>query len=495
MLKKKSLKMFRFLHSFYSKLSLLFLLLILLLGTGSLIIAFNAAEHLFDEVEQALNREYAASMAVELQPFVRDGIDEEQIKGAIHYMMVLNPMVEIYLLDNNGSILAFFTGPGDKVIRTQVDLAPVKKFILSDGFHTINGDDPRTENQKKPFSAAPMRIGNHQGYIYIILRGQSYDKSHEMIRSSYYVKTGLTTFILAFMATLIAGLSLFSLLTRRLRKLGTAVKTYEPGKWNGPVEIGGSDELSVLGETFNEMALSINSGITKLHQAEKQRRDLIANISHDLRSPLTSIRGNLETILLKDDSLTGEERKQYLETILKNVSGFQKLVEELFELARLESKEIQLKTEPFQIGELAQDVLLKLKPLAQKARIDLSMENPESLRSVNGDIAMMERVLTNILENALAHTEAEGSIHISFNTDSTSLFISISDTGEGISSEDISHIFERFYRADKSRDRRIQSTGLGLAIAREIVELHGGSIDVSSRLGEGSTFTIKLRSL
>jgi len=487
---RKSLDMINLFHSFYSKLSLIFLLLILLLGTGSLIIAFNAAEHLFDEVEQALNREYAASMAVELQPFVRDGINEEQIKGAIHYMMVLNPMVEIYLLDNMGSILAFFTGPGDKVIRESVDLSPVKEFILSDGFQTIRGDDPRTENQKKPFSAAPMRIGNHQGYIYIILRGQSYDKSHEMIRSSYYLKTGLITFILAFLATLLAGLSLFSLLTRRLRNLGSAVKAYEPGNWNGPVEIGGSDELSVLGETFNEMALSINSGIKNLHEAEKQRRDLIANISHDLRSPLTSIRGNLETILLKDDTLTGDERKQYLETILKNVSGFQKLVEELFELARLESREIKLKPERFQIAELAQDVLQKLKPMAEKSQINLSMENPGHLPVINGDIAMMERVLTNILENALAHTEAGGTVYVSFNKDSSSLYISISDTGEGISAEDISHIFERFYRADKSRDRRTQSTGLGLAIAREIVELHEGSINVSSRPGEGSTFTV-----
>ncbi len=337
-------------HSFYSKLSLIFLLLILMLGAGSLVIAFNAADHLFDEVEQTLNREYASSMAVELQPMVKEGINEEQIKETINYMMVLNPMVEIYLLDRNGEVLAYFTGPGDKVIRHKVDLKPVKEFIMSGGKLAINGDDPRTENEKKPFSAAPMRIGNQQGYIYIILRGQSYDKSHQMIRSSYYLKTGLITFILAFLATLIAGLSLFSLLTRRLRILGSAVKAYEPEKENRPVQIGGCDELSLLAETFNDMAISINRGINELHNAEQQRSDLIANISHDLRSPLTSIRGHLETILLKEETLTNEVKREYLEISLKNVSSFQNLVEELFELARLEGKVIQPASESFQIA-------------------------------------------------------------------------------------------------------------------------------------------------
>lgn len=479
-------------HSFYGKLSLIFLLLILLLGTGSLVIAFNAADHLFDEVEQALNREYASSMAVELQPMVKEGINEEQIKETINYMMVLNPMVEIYLLDRNGAVLAYFTGPGDKVLRHKVDLAPVKEFIMSGGKLAINGDDPRTESEKKPFSAAPMRIGNQQGYIYIILRGQSYDKSHQMIRSSYYLKTGLTTFILAFLATVIAGLSLFSLLTRRLRILGSAVKAYEPEKMNKPVQIGGSDELSILAETFNDMAISINRGIDQLHNAEQQRSDLIANISHDLRSPLTSIRGHLETILLKEDTLSKEVKREYLEISLKNVSSFQNLVEELFELARLEGKVIKPKSESFQIAELSQDVLLKLKPLAEKKQINLSMEPPETLPIVTGDIAMIERVLTNILENALAHTFAKGSVLLSLNCDTESVHVSISDTGVGISPEDIPHIFERFYRADKSRDRRTPGTGLGLAIAKEIVQLHNGKIEVFSTEGAGTLFRITL---
>jgi signal transduction histidine kinase len=478
-------------RSFYSKLSLIFLFLILLLGSGSLYIAFNAAGHLFDEVEQLLNREYAASIALELQPIVEEGFSLSEVKGAIHYMMVLNPMVEIYLINGSGNILAFFTSPGDVLLRDSINLIPLKSFILSDGKNPILGDDPRTADKVKPFSAAPLKMGSDSGYVYVILRGQSYDRSLEMLRSSYYLQSGLSTFFFAVIATLIAGLSLFSLLTRRLRRLESAVSAFEKGNYKYRVQIKGRDELATLARAFNDMASSIDSGVEKLHEAEQQRSDLIANISHDLRSPLTSIRGLMETMLLKDKNLSDEEKREFLEISLRNISSFQKLVEELFELAKLESREIKLKTETFHLAELAQDVLLKLKPLAQKSHIDLTIHHEEGLPVINGDIAMIERVLTNILENAISHTPESGAVEISFSKEENSLQLKIHDTGLGISEEDLPHIFERFYRADKSRDRRIPGTGLGLAIAREIINLHKGKISAESSVGKGSTFYIE----
>ena len=479
-------------HSFYSKLSLIFLLLILLLAAASLFITFNAAGHLFDEVEQILNREYAASLAVELQPFVRETIEEEKIKEAIHYIMVLNPMVEIYLIDDRGNVLAYFTGPDDMVLRHVIDMAPVRKFIFSGGNESVKGDDPRTENEVKPFSAAPMRIINRQGYVYVILRGQSFDQSLDMVRNSYYLKTGFITFLLAFLATIIAGLSLFALLTRRLRRLGAAVKAFKPGEYHEKVLIGGNDELAILGKTFNDMADSVVNGVQKLHEAEKQRSNLIANISHDLRSPLTSIRGHLETIIVKDDKLSREKRREYLETSLKNVSNFQKLVEELFELAKLESRDILLQSEPFQMAELAQDVILKLKPQSDNLLIKIHLHHEENLPPVKGDLPMIERVLTNIMENALSFTPRGGSIDLWIKEEEKNLIIEIKDTGAGIEKDDLPHIFERFYRADKSRDRRSPGTGLGLAIAKEIILLHKGLIEAFSPEEGGALFIISL---
>lgn len=470
-------------RSFYSRLSLLFLLLILVLGGTTLVIAFNSSGHLFDNVEQELNRQYAASLAVELQPYVTDEIDETKIKETIHYLMVVNPSVEIYLISRHGNVLAYFTGPGDMVKRHKVDMEPVLKFIYSNSRQTVLGIDPRSEEGVKPFSAAPMKIAGDQGYIYVILRGRDFDRSLEMIRNSYYLRTGFFTLLLVFIATFILGLMLFSLLTRRLRRLGEAVKSFETGDYSQRVTVSGTDEIAALGRTFNDMAQSVENSI-------QQRNDLIANISHDLRSPLTSIRGHLETVLLKDDRLTREERREYLEASLKSVSAFQTLVEQLFELSRLENREYKGHFETFFPAELAQDVMFKLKARAEAKGIDLSIQHSERNSPYEGDIALMERALTNLLENALNYSNQGDRVILSLAEEEGELTIRVEDTGEGIPEEDLPRIFERFYRADKSRDRRLPGTGLGLAIVKEIVELHNGSVSVESREGEGTAFTL-----
>ncbi len=482
------MKLFR---SFYARISLLFLVLILLFGSASLITAFNSSRHLFDEVEQLLNREYAASIALELAPILKDGYSEESIKDAIHYMMVLNPMVEIYLLNREGQILSYFTHPNEKIIRDTIETKALDRFIASDGFEIIQGDDPRTADEKKPFSAAPLVMGNQSGYVYVILRGQSYDRSLEMAGANYYIRTGFYTFLAALFITILLGLLLFSLVTRRLRQLSRGVKAFENGNLDYRIAIRGKDELSELGHTFNEMAGTIQKGMEDLKQAEKERTDLMANISHDLRSPLTSIRGHLETLFLKEKELSEPERKKFLEIILKNVSSFQKLVEELFDLARLESRQFNLTMETFSLAELVQDVVMKMQPLSQKKKISMEF-TPEGLTPVSGDIALLERVITNILQNALSYTPEGGIIRLKLQKNPDGILFTIQDTGPGIPEKDLPHVFERFYRADKSRTRSLSGTGLGLAIAREIVQRHKGSLSAENAPDGGARISMIL---
>jgi signal transduction histidine kinase len=482
----------RLFRSFYARLSVIFFLLIFALGAGSLVIAFNAAGHLFDEVEQLLNSEYSSSIAGELQPLVAGGFSQEGIKDAIHYMMVLNPMVEIYLVGEKGDILAYFLHPEETLRRWSIDLAPVKEFLAREGRVPVLGDDPRTGAQRKPFSVAPLRMGGQEGYVYVILRGQSYDRSLRSLRSSYYLRTGLSTFLFALLATLLVGLSLFFLLTRRLRQLSLAVRAFEHGDLARRLDARGADELGALGRAFNDMAASIAAGVEKLKLAERQRSDLIANISHDLRSPLTAIRGHLETLLLKGYKLSEEEGRRFLDTTLKSVAGFQKLVEELFELAKLEARQAGPDREMFQLAELAQDVVLKLKPRADEAGTTLVLDQPGRLPLISADIGMIERLLTNLIENALSHTPDGGRVEVSLDSRDRTMHITVTDSGDGVDEADLPHIFERFYRADKSRGRGVPGSGLGLAIAREIVELHGGSITADSPPGSGAVFRVAL---
>lgn len=485
-------------HSFYARLSTIFLLLILALGGGFIAIAFGSAWRLFDDVEQLLNREYARSIAAELQPLVaegvaHEGVAQERIGEAIHYMMVLNPRVEIYLLDGRGRILAYFAGPAQKVVRDRVDLRPIEAFISSGGERgLILGDDPRSGGRGKPFSAAPLRIGEEPGYVYIILGGERYDASLRVIRESYLLRTGLAAFLLALLAALAVGLALFFLLTRRLRGLAEAVQAFRRGELSRRVEVRGQDELADLSRSFNDMAAAIEAGVEKLRQAERLRRELVGNISHDLRSPLTSIQGYLETALLKDAQLAPGERRRFLSISLRNTASLQRLVEALLELARLEAKQVRPKNEPLQIAELVQDVVLKLKPEADRAFVALAADFPPGLPMVCGDVGMIERVLTNLIENALRYTPAGGSVLVALAPEGEAVRVAVADTGVGIGPEDLPRIFDRFYRADKSRGRATGGAGLGLAIARQIVELHGSILEAESRTNEGARFHFRL---
>jgi signal transduction histidine kinase len=463
-------------RTFYARLSTIFLVLVLALAAGILALAFRLAGHLFDEAEQLLNRDYAGSIAKELEPLVAGGFDPGRVRAAIHYMMVLNPRVEIYLLDSGGGVLAWFAPPAEGSPRSRVDLGPVRRFLESD--RPILGEDPRS-SRRKPFSAAPLELGGQRGYVYVILGGERYDRFLGSSRDSYYLRAGLATFLLAIAATLLAGFALFFLLTRRLSSLAQAVQAFQRGQLDRRLEARGRDELGDLGRSFNEMAAGIQAGLAA-------RRDMVANISHDLRSPLASIRGNLETLLLKDGELAPGERRRFLEAALRNVDGFHRLVEELFELARLESGQARPRLESFHPGELAQDVVLKLRPRAEAAGVRLAAELPAELPPAHGELGLIERLLTNLIENALRFTPAGGTVKVSLEAEGGGTRVSVSDTGSGIAPEDLPHIFERFYRADRSRPAG--GAGLGLAIARQIAELHGSRLEVESSPGRGSRF-------
>jgi signal transduction histidine kinase len=479
-------------HSFYARLSVIFLILISLLGAGCIAIAFYFSGHLFDEVEQFLNRGYAQSIAAEIQPLLGDGFSGERIDRAIHYMMVLNPMVEIYLLDDTGRILAYFTRPGEKIIRQKINLKPLDGFIGTTHTSLILGDDPGSPDRQRPFSAAPLKMGAVQGYVYIILGGQGYEQTVNTIRSGYYARTALVTFSLVLLATLIAGFLLFFLLTGRLRRLNSAILSFKPGKPFTPVVFKGSDELSSLGRAFNAMAASLVEGVERLQRAGAMKKELVANFSHDLRSPLASIRSYLETMLLQDTRLTPAKRQELLGIVIRNVTGFQSLVEELFELVMLETGHVEPGLELISLRDLVQDIVLMLKPAADTAQIVVSLTAMDGLPLVRADIGMIERVITNLVENALRYAPPGSTISVLLTVGDGQMLISVQDTGPGIPADELPHIFERYFHGKQEKTGASGKTGLGLAIARQIMELHGGTLTVESVPGRGACFTCGL---
>jgi signal transduction histidine kinase len=296
---------------------------------------------------------------------------------------------------------------------------------------------------------------------------------------------------------LITGLILFALLTGRLKRLAKVMDDFK--RVGAAKHIGyrikqgkrSADEIDRLGSTFKEMAKRIENQMEELKQSDELRRELIANVSHDLRTPLATLQGYIETLLIKGSQYTEEERQGYLETAIGHCQRLSKLVSELLELAKLDSSEMRVNFEPFSLPELVQDVVQKFKLRAEEKHIEIISNLEDELPFVNADIALVERALENLIENAIRFTPIDGTITIKLAL-KKDILAQISDTGPGIPKEELPHIFKRFYHADRSRKGTEGHSGLGLAITQKIIELHQGSIHVTSSPGAGTSFTFSL---
>ena len=485
--------MIKIFRRFYAKLSALFLLLLLILGIIQIMVTLDSYRDFVKESDQRLNYHLARDLAEQFRPFLTDSLNYGAIEHTIHDLMVMNPHVEIYLLDQQGNLLAYFAEP-EKIKRMAVDITPVGAYLDEErqARLPIYGDDPRSVDRVKTFSVAPIMIGGQKpGYLYVILGGEQYDSACAMIRESYITQTSAISLVITFLFTGVVGLILFFLLTKRFRDMTAVVREFKQGNFRQRITVQSNDEIGQLGTAFNQMADTIVANMDELKQTDLLRRELIANVSHDLRGPLASMQGYLETILIKESTLSSEERRRYLETVFKNVRLLSKLVDELFELSKLEARQTRPTFEPFSMEELAQDVVLKYQPQVEKQRVSLQLSPPKHLPMVLGDIAMIERVLCNLIENALHFTPEHGEITIALHQKNGRLFVSVSDTGCGIPTDDLPHVFDRFYRVEKHGGVSA-GTGLGLAISKKILETHDSNITVESTVDVGTTFSFDL---
>jgi signal transduction histidine kinase len=358
----------------------------------------------------------------------------------------------------------------------------------------ILGDDPLRTGRRKPFSVAPISIMGETGcYLYIILGGERYDSVSSMIKNSYIVRTASMGVGMSLLGAVLLGMILLGLLTKRLKSMREVVRSFEGGDLKRRIKPQSKDEVGQLAISFNQMADTIVGNMEQLKNADNLRRELIANISHDLRSPLASIQGYLETVLIKEDRLDAEERRTYLEVGLKNTRRLNALVGALFELSKLDAKQIEPNFEKFSIAELVQDVVMQFKPQAESRDIKLSAELDGPLPMVYADIALVERAISNLIDNAIRHTPEGGQVRIVPANDRQHVSVAVIDTGKGIPEDELSRVFERFYRVEKSRTPDEKGgAGLGLAIAKRIFELHGSNLSVQSALNKGTTFRFSL---
>jgi len=494
-------------RTLYSRIAAVLFTLVLLIGYVVYSMVLYSSEMYQQELTQKLNAALAKHIVDEETLLTEQRVNQKALKSLFHWLMVINPSIELYLLNASGEILAF-SAPEGHVKRQQVSLAPIKKFLSGTEEYPLTGDDPRaTDNQhsrQKVFSAAVIpgdTADKPAGYLYVILEGEAFDSITDRVKGSYILRFTTTGLGASLLLALAAGLTAFALLTSRLRTLtrimstyGTATKHASTDHANEryPVSTTSTDEIDQLGINFNQMADRIDQQLKELAQNDAKRREMVANVSHDLRTPLTSLHGYLETLLLKDDTLSKQERRQYLQVATAQSTRLRQLIEELFELAKLDSSETVLNIEPFSLAELAHDIMHKFKLEAEKRNISIQTTFVNDLPFAYGDIGLIQRVLDNLIENALRYTPTGGRITLSLTTACDNIMIKVADTGQGIPENEIDHIFDRFYRLEKNRTASDTNAGLGLSIAKRIIDLHGSTIQAASKLDQGTTFSFAL---
>jgi len=303
-----------------------------------------------------------------------------------------------------------------------------------------------------------------------------------------FLQAGLVTLVISTILALLIARSI----AKPLQRMTTATEEIARGNYDQTLDVTSPDEVGRLAASFNTMSREVKA-------SRQAQRDFVANVSHELKTPLTSIQGFSQAILdgTADDD---ESRYRAIEIISSEANRMSRLVDGLLDLARIESGQIKMQQEPVDLAEVLKACVEQFALQAQEGNVALVLDVP-ALSPVTGDKDRLAQVFTNLLANALKHTPPDGKVTIKAQEakqtqkevdTAATVEITVTDTGSGIPPEDLSHVFERFYQVDKSRAGKDRGAGLGLTIARQITEAHGGTIIVESVKDLGTKFTVNL---
>jgi len=495
--------------SLFARLSVALFLVVTLLGSGFFLIERYSTQNYYEEITQRLNSSIAMYVTGERQLMEDFVVNHEALSLLAQQAMVINPTVEVFLLDTGGNILAH-PFPPESIVQNRVDLAPVKALIDGNVEMPLRGIDPRNLDREKIFSAFPVMHNDVlQGYLYAVLGGAKYDELASAVRHSYVQRVSVGALLAIVLGAFLTGLLVFWLFTRRLSLLTSNVKAFTDSGF-GENSIGSipggttqgkalqttsspkADEIGQLEVAFGAMANKLYEQFESLKKTDQLRRELVSNVSHDLRTPLASMHGYVETLLIKNDEVSPEKRREYLEIARKHTQRLGELIGDLFELSKLDSASIHPSLEAFSLAELLHDTVHDFGLDAERRNVNLTIEAPDDPSIVHADIGLVQRVLENLIRNALKFTPDGGKISIRLDKKPGAVAVAIEDTGCGIAEKDLAHVFDRFYRAENSTQESTNSGGLGLAIVRKILDLHGSRITVNSEVNRGTCFEFDL---
>ncbi|KGT94980.1 histidine kinase [Erwinia typographi] len=479
-------------YTLSQRLMMVFALLLVACCAISGYMQVRTASQYSQSVTQHLSVNLASQIASNNPLLSEQGLDPNLVHKLFNQLMAVNPSVEVYLLDSKGNIIGN-AAPAGKLLRHTVGLGPINA-LLSGAAMPVYGDNPRDPARQEVFSVAPLKMaGELKGYVYIILQGEEYTALASEAQHRSVIMMALRTMGQVILFGGLIGIVAFRWVTRPVRKLIAQVATLESGGMQAIQALAhrkmpsapSRDEVAQLQQGFVHLAKMIDQQWQSLTMQDQMRREFVANISHDLRTPLTSLHGYLETLSIKSDTLSSDERQRYLSIALSQSQKVGKLAQELFELARLEYGVVKPQKESFSLSELVQDVLQKFELTAESRQQQLRMDIQPGIPQVNADPGMIERVLTNLIDNAFRHTPEEGLIEIRLYQQTGKVMVQVNDSGPGIAEEQKNDLF---FRPTLLNMRKHRVGGLGLIIVRRILQLHDSDIQLVDRPQRGACF-------
>jgi signal transduction histidine kinase len=460
-----------------TRLSAVFCTLLLASSAAAAWLQIRASRTLELELAQRLSSDVAEHIAGSAQFMDDDGLRPDAVRLLFDQLMSVNPSMEVYLLDGEGRVVGD-AAPSGHLRRERVAVEPIER-LLAGAPLPIYGDDPRSAKGRKVFDAARLELdGRPWGYVYVILMGEARDVLFADVAAGSSLANTLASMVVIALLTAVAGLVAFRQITRPLRSLTRAMQELDVDKLAAgglhaaPENRGERDEAAVLERAFGRMAARIAEQWRTLRQQHQERRELIATLSHDLRTPLTSLHGFLETLAHKRD-LSETERARYLDTALAQSAKVSRLAHEIFELARLEHDVAKIEQEPLSIGDLVQDVVQELSLLATDKGQRLIANVPANLPYVLGSLPLLDRALTNLVGNAIRHTPAGGAIGVTLRATARGVEVAVDDDGPGLPPAVRSALLA-------APEQGAMGRALGLRIVRRILELHGSRIELDA---------------
>jgi len=284
-------------------------------------------------------------------------------------------------------------------------------------------------------------------------------------------------------AVILVNIFVLRTITRPIGELNEGISRMSRGDLSARVNVRGKNEFASLATAFNSMS-------ERLEQLDKSRNQFVSNASHELKTPLSTMKILIETLMYQDPMDPGMTR-EFLTDVNKEIDRLNRIVSDLLTLVNIDSGGMKLNLAELDIEDLLEEQVKRLSPLARENGVELDCSSREPIE-VTGDILKLQQVIYNVIDNAIKYTPRGGEVHCSLTRSGKKAVIKVADTGVGIPQEDLPHVFDRFYRVDKARSRETGGTGLGLSIVKQMVLLHGGNITASSTEGKGSTFTIEL---